>query len=268
LKLTGATTLSGGGVVSLTTKGGGSATIEGAGETLTNSADLIEGTGTIGAGTLALSNGGTIDANVSAGTLLLNGTGGITNTGVFEATSGGILDVAGAITGKGGHLEIGAGSEVELGGDASQNTTFLGASSAKLSIDNATTTKYTGVINSFVSGDILELGSTDATKVTPTKNGLDTTLTVDLSSGGPLTYTLAGSLTADTFNITHVHGNSDITIATTAAFGEAHSLLGDPMGSSFVGSSDVMGAHNSHSAPQHNLAAWNNTGWHGPGGAT
>ena len=125
LKLIGATTLSGGGVVSLTTKGGDSATIEGAGETLTNASDVIEGTGTIGAGSLALSNGGTIDANISAGTLLLNGTGGITNTSVFEATSGGILDVAGAITGKGGTLEIGAGSEVELGGATSQDSTFL-----------------------------------------------------------------------------------------------------------------------------------------------
>ena len=192
LELTGATTLSGGGTVSLTTtKGGGSATIEGAGLTLTNASDVIEGTGTIGAGSLALSNGGTIDANISAGTLLLNGTGGITNTSVFEATSGGILDVAGAITGKGGTLQIGAGSEVELGGATSQASTFL-ASSGKLSIDNATKTTYSGVINSFVKGDVLELGSTNATSATPTKNGVDTTLTVDLSSGGPLTYHSGG----------------------------------------------------------------------------
>ena len=94
---------------------------------------------------------------------------------------------------------------------------------------------------------------------------MDTTLTVDLSSGGPLTYTLAGNLTGDTFSVTHVGGNSDIAIATAAAFGEAHSLLRDPIGSSFVGSSDVMGGYHSTSA-QLNLAAWNNTG-HGPGGA-
>jgi filamentous hemagglutinin len=256
LKLIGATTLSGGGVVSLSTKGGGSASIEGAGETLTNSADTIEGTGTIGNGSLALSNGGTIDADISRGTLTLNGTGGITNTGVFEATSGGILDVAGAFGGKGGNLEIGAGSEVELGGATSQDSTFLGASSAKLSIDNATKTTYGGVIHSFVSGDILELGSTDATKATPTKNGVDTTLTVDLSSGGPLTYTFAGDLTADTFSVTHVRGNSDIAIATTAAFGEAHSLLGNPTGSSFVDSSGLFGHSATHGFSEHTLAGW------------
>ena len=94
---------------------------------------------------------------------------------------------------------------------------------------------------------------------------MDTTLTVDLSSGGPLLYTLAGDLTGDTFSVTHVGSDSDIAIATTAAFGEAHSLLRDPIRSSFVGSSDVMGGYNSSGA-QLNLAAWNNTG-HGPGGS-
>jgi hypothetical protein len=217
---------------------------------------VIEGTGTIGnLGSLALSNGGTIDANSSAG------------TGVFEATNGGTLDVAEAFAGKGGAIEIGAGSTVELGGATSQASTFLGASSAKLGILNATKTTYTGVINSFVSGDILELGNTNAISATPTKNGVDTTLTVDLSSGGPLTYTLAGDLTADTFNITHVGGNSDIAIATAAAFERAHSLLRHPMGSSFVGSSDVVGAYNSHSA-QHIFAASTYGHAPGPGGAT
>ena len=75
LDLTGATTLSGGGVVTMTTaSGGGAAFIEGNSETLTNS-DVIEGTGTIGNGSLALTSSGTIDANVSAGTLTLNGSG-------------------------------------------------------------------------------------------------------------------------------------------------------------------------------------------------
>ena len=264
LALTGATTLSGGGVVDLTTaSGGGSAIVEGAGQTLTNANDVIDGTGTIGAGSLALSNGGAIDANSSGGTLTLNGTGGITNTGIFEATNGGDLDVAGAIA-EAGQIEIGAGSEVEPGGATSENTTFLGASSAKLSIDNATKTTYGGVINAFVSGDILELGNTDALSATPTKDGSNTTLTVDLSGGGTLTYTLAGNLTGDAFSVTHVGGDSDIAIKTTAAFGEAHSLLWDPIRSSFVGSSDIMGGYMSRGA-ELNLAAWNVTG-HGPGG--
>ena len=92
--------------------------LEGAGETLTN-ADVIEENGTIGAGSLALSNSGSIDANVSGGTLTLNGSGPLTNTGTFEATSGGHLDVPGAFGGA-GRLEVGANSTVELGGATSE----------------------------------------------------------------------------------------------------------------------------------------------------
>ena len=90
------------------------------GETLTNS-DVIEGTGEIGNGSLAVINGGTIDADSSAGTgtLILNGSGGITNAngataGLIEATSGGTLQIdgitvnnaSGAITANGGGVEV------------------------------------------------------------------------------------------------------------------------------------------------------------------
>jgi hypothetical protein len=179
----------------------------------------------------------------------VSGFGTFTNTGLFEATNGGHLDVAGALGG-GGQLKIGASSEIELGGATSENSTFLGASSAKLRIDSGTTTTYSGTINSFVKGDILELGSTNATSATPTFNsGPDTTtLTVDLSGGGHLTYTLAGNLSTDTFSVTHVNGgaDSDIAIATTAAMTQAISLLGGPMASSFV-DSRVFGASSSTS---------------------
>ena len=60
------------------------------------------------------------------------------------------------------------------------------------------------------------------------------------------------NLTADTFSVTHVNGglDSDIAIKTTAAFGEAHSLLWDPIRSSFVGSSDIMGGYMSRRRTQ------------------
>jgi hypothetical protein len=256
LKLTGDATLSGGGVVNLTTASGGDgAIVEGSALTLTNSGDVLQGTGTIGNGSLALSNGGTVDANVSGGTLTLNGTGGITNTNIFEATSGGHLDVAGAISGA-GTLEIGASSEVELGGATSENSTFLSATAATLLIDNATTTAYSGVLTSFAKGDILELGNTDATTATPTKDGVDTTLTVDLSGGGSLKYTLAGNLTGDTFSVTHTGSNSSIEIASDPTFDDAVSLLGGHTASPFVESSGVFGASNTlPDSAQLNLAA-------------
>ena len=208
-----------------TATGGGNAFIEGNSETLTNS-DVIQGTGVIGNGSLTLTSSGTIDADTPVGTgiLTVNGSGTLTNTGVFEATGGGYLDVADALSGA-GTLKIGANSTVELGGATSENATFLSATSATLLIDNATTAgEYGGVLNSFAVGDILELGNTNATSATPTSyNGTDTTLTVDLNSGGPLTYTLAGDYMSDTFSVTHVGSNSEIT---DPAFDEAASLLG------------------------------------------
>ena len=260
LILTGNVTLNGGGTVVLTTAtGGGNAFLYGNGQTLTNS-DVIEGTGVIGNGSLALTSSGTIDADSSAGigTLTLNGSGALTNTGVFEATAGGYLDVADALGGA-GQLKVGANSTVELGGAASENTTFLSATSATLLIDNATTTTYSGVLNSFAKGDILELGSTNATTATPTFNsGPDTTtLTVDLSSGGPLLYTLAGNLSADTFSVTHSGSNSSVSITSTAAFDEAALLLGNHMAPPFAESSGVFGASNTDGpgSAQANLAA-------------
>ena len=130
LDLTAATTLNGGGTVSLTTAtGGGNAYIEGSGETLTNS-DVIEGTGEIGNGSLAVINGGTIDANSSAGTgtLILNGSGGITNAngataGLIEATSGGTLQINGitvnnataAITANDGAVQVSTARQSRAG---------------------------------------------------------------------------------------------------------------------------------------------------------
>ena len=255
-----AVTLSGGGMVTMSSGASGNAFLRGNGLTLTNTNDTIQGAGLIGdSGALAIDNKGTIDASSSGQSLNLGqGGGGLTNTGTFEATAGGHLFVAQALSGA-GQLKVGANAEVELGGATSENTTFLSATAAKLRIDNATTTTYGGVLNSFAKGDILELGNTNATSATPTSfNGTNTTLTVDLNSGGPLLYTLAGNLTGDTFSVTPSGSDSDIAIATTAAFEQAFSLLGNPMGSSFVSSSSVFGASNvadAASSAQVNLAA-------------
>jgi hypothetical protein len=253
-----AVTLSGGGTVTMSSGASGSAFLRGNGLTLTNTNDTIQGAGLIGdSGALAINNKGTINANSSGQSLNLGQGGGVlTNTGTFEATAGGHLFVAQGLSGA-GQLKVGANSEVELGGATSESTTFLSATAATLLIDNATTTTYGGVLNSFVKGDILELGNTNATTATPTFNsGPDTTtLTVDLSSGGPLLYTLAGNLSADTFNVTHSGSNSSIAIATTPAFDEAFSLLGGHAGSPFVESSGVVGVSNTAGSAELNLAA-------------
>ncbi|MGO9169712.1 MAG: hypothetical protein ACLP56_22830, partial [Candidatus Sulfotelmatobacter sp.] len=83
--------------------------------TLTNQS-TIEGQGQIGVGTeLALSNSGTINANVSGGTLLLNSNATNTNSGTLEATNGGTLELSGVSwTNTGGTITAATGSAVVL----------------------------------------------------------------------------------------------------------------------------------------------------------
>ena len=111
-------TLQGGGTVILSTaSGGGNAYIEQAvgGVTLTNVDNTIQGAGVIGNGGLTLVNNATINANSSGQTLTLNGSGGITNTGLMEATSGGFLQIGGAtVNNAGGNITANSGGAVQL----------------------------------------------------------------------------------------------------------------------------------------------------------
>jgi len=113
LNITGSTTLSGSGTLTMSNhiqnfiQGGG---------TLTNQS-TIQGSGQIGNGALTLVNSGTIDANQSV-ELLINPNGGTTNTGTLEATAAGTLLLqTDPITNTGGTiLASGTGSTVVLNG--------------------------------------------------------------------------------------------------------------------------------------------------------
>src|SRR5258708_9834806 len=115
-------TLTGGGTVTLSAAtGGGSAFIKQGvgGVTLTNTNDVIQGTGIIGNGGLTLKNQATINANTSSGqaAIVLNGSGGVTNTGLLEATNGGTLSIQNSITNTGGNITAsGTSSTVVLNG--------------------------------------------------------------------------------------------------------------------------------------------------------
>ncbi len=115
LQASGSVTLSGGGQVTLseTSSAGTGYTQEitgtSGGGTLDNIDNQITGYGSIGVGdnTLTLINeaAGTIDANVSGDTLVLNtGTNTATNRGLLEATNGGTLDLHGDIANAGATL--------------------------------------------------------------------------------------------------------------------------------------------------------------------
>ncbi len=129
LILNGNTTLQGGGTITLSTGGGGGSTYieQGVGGvTLTNVDNTIMGNGIIGNSGLALSNAGTINANVSGQALILNGSGGITNTKLIEATSGGVLQLSGVtVNNAGGNITANSGSTVQLfGGTVIQGGTL------------------------------------------------------------------------------------------------------------------------------------------------
>jgi hypothetical protein len=115
LDLNANTTLSGG-TLTMTevTNSGFAAIIQGAvaGLTLTNSG-VIQGAGVIGnGGSFTLSNSGTVNANSSGQTLTLNpnSLGGVTNTGLLEATNGGTLQISTVVNNAGGNITANGGA--------------------------------------------------------------------------------------------------------------------------------------------------------------
>jgi hypothetical protein len=97
LNIGGSVNLSGTGTLALSTaSGGGTAYLQGDGQTLTNDSH-IAGNGIIGNGNLIVNNEGTIRANVSGSILLLNG-GGLTNTGTLQVNAGSTMMVRSPIS--------------------------------------------------------------------------------------------------------------------------------------------------------------------------
>ncbi|MGD0842542.1 MAG: hypothetical protein ABSA32_15440 [Candidatus Acidiferrales bacterium] len=132
LGVAGNTTLQGGGTVTLS---GPQAAIVPTGTpdlyTLTNVNNTIQGVGTISVAHLVEfdnQTGGTVNANVSGQTLLVDGFGGngsVVNAGLMEASNGGTLtfnDTAASINNTGGKIEAGASSIVVLNGNSSTIT--------------------------------------------------------------------------------------------------------------------------------------------------
>ena len=95
--------------------------------TLTNVNNTIQGVGVIGNNGLTLINQATINANSSGQTLALEGISGVlSNTGLLEATNGGILQVNGVtVNNAGANITANSGSTVQLyGGTVIQGGTL------------------------------------------------------------------------------------------------------------------------------------------------
>ncbi len=228
LELTGNTTLTGPGVVNISgnasNQTGGQIGTNGNGYTLTNQS-TIQGSGTIGSNAITyqnlnLNNTGTINANSNGQALAITGTGtSIVNSGLFEATNGGILNLstqaainnsAGNITANGGTVNVGTtiqGGTLNTSNGGVMQTTAAGATLDASSLgaitltDGSTytatagTTKIQGTLNlGTVTGSTLALGG--ALELTG-----DTTLT------GPGVVTISGNASNQTGGQIGTNGN-------------------------------------------------------------
>ena len=179
------------------------ATITGSntGETLENNANTISGAGQIGNGNgdLTLQNdaGGQITAQGGALTI----DSGVINNGTMTAESGATLNLNGTVSGSGSTV-VDAGGTVVVGGLDQQAATFEGIGTLKITA----TGDLTGAIDGLVQGDIIDFAGN--TTITSTSIS-GSTLTVNESSGGPLTYTIGGATSGEYFAV-QSDGNSGI----------------------------------------------------------
>ena len=100
LKMDGEVTLTGGGTVTLN---GSNNRISGVASTdrLINVNNTIQGAGNIGDNSMALTNQGTIDANLASSNLYIDLSSAGINDGIFKASNGGTLYVYDDISGTG-----------------------------------------------------------------------------------------------------------------------------------------------------------------------
>src|SRR5271165_3834478 len=207
VNIDGNTSLSGGGTLTLNSGAGGSAFLRGSGTTLTNVDNTIQGSGEIGdSGALAINNEATIDANVSGRTLDVNAaSGGVTNTGTLEATSGGTLQLfntitntGGAITANGGtvnlfNASVTGGTLNTLGGGVMQTVGSSTLSSLTISSSSIYTTgpgATTALNGAIVNNGTLAINGTGSDAIVNLGSN------VTLSGGGAVTLSSSGGAAA------------------------------------------------------------------------
>jgi filamentous hemagglutinin len=249
------TTLTGSGTLTLSTSGGtGTAIIQdgtfAGNNSLVNLNNSIQGFGNIGQGSdLVLSNSGTIDANVSGQSLLLNGlpvTNSVGSTGgLLEATNGGFLVLQNAINNLNANLTAsGTGSTVYVGSSIQGGTigssaggVFQSYSGGSAVLDGltqgqltlATGTTFTGVAGTVtgIAGAIDNQGNIQAVAGT----SQNATLGVGLGYRTNTTLTGGGTITLSSSGGTGVAIVSDATFAggntlTNGTASSAHTIQG------------------------------------------
>jgi hypothetical protein len=202
-------TLNGGGTVTLSTaSGGGNAIIYQAvgGETLTNADNTIQGSGIIGDNGLSFGNSGTVNANVSGQGLYLESiTGAIPNTGLLEATGGGVLELNGVtvnngganITANGGTVQLYDGTVIVGGTLTNKGGGWLGTPQGyAATLDGSTAGAITlkGTYTSDVNSSTTLLGTINNNNLIQVNggSGSNTSLIMGEGAGGDMGVTLQG----------------------------------------------------------------------------
>ena len=189
-------------------------------DTLSNSTNLIEGAGQLGAGQLTFVNGasGTVDANQSNALVLNTGTITVSNAGLLEATAGATLDIqssvtdtsTGKITAAGGTVELQSGAVVQGGtlstsaGGAiaiayNQSATLSGlANKGSVQVNDYGTLSLLGTIAN--TGSIALQSTNDATYLIAAGSSVSLTGTGTVLLGDNANNYLTGAAAADTLN--------------------------------------------------------------------
>jgi hypothetical protein len=193
------------------------------GLTLHNVDNTIEGTGQLGENGLALDNQshGQVLANVSGGTLDLNGGGLVTNAGLLEATGGGILQISNNvtntsnITADGGTVYV--GSATITGGTLNTLHGGIMQSNGSAVLNNLTLSSGTTFGDeglTYLKGTITNKGNITVPNTTLQVLGGDVTL----QGGGTVTMSSDAFFNQNTGGLT-LH-NVDNTIQGTGQFGQ------------------------------------------------
>jgi fibronectin-binding autotransporter adhesin len=185
----------------------------GGGGTLTNQI-LIEGTGTVGNGTLTLDNAATIDANVSGRTLLVNPAGTVTNTGTLEATNSGFLELQNSTyNNTGGIITAAAGSTVLLNSATITGGTISTSGTGVVE----TTLGGTATLNSLTNSGNFVVSDNSTVNISGTINNTGTITLASagdntvLSIGGTATLSGGGTVILGTSGPNFIGGSGTLT---------------------------------------------------------
>jgi hypothetical protein len=202
----------------------------------------VEAGATVGADfiNIARNSGSTGDITATgAGTEI---TAASLNFGSGSATvtvaSGALLDITDGVTGS-GTVTIGSGGTFEVASTDPDPVNFTGVGT--LELVSATPTSFTGNMTGLVVGDVIDFA--DNTAITSTSIS-GSTLTVDESSGGPLTYTIGGAFAGDYFAIQSDNNGGDELVLSPVAIGVTTEVVGNlpvQVGQTLVATATVTG---------------------------